>query len=209
MRLGVIGTLKGEFSALASAASVLVDKGRVDRVLYLGKDDALDRVVSAWATEIVGFNPSQEALFARATRACANASFDEIHHFVESERARRRLRVFTSLPLPPGRTIEILDGRVAVFVYDKGSLDADDIAGASILVFGRADAPIVHRVGSRAFVSPGPLRLPDCSGMAVLDDDASGTILVEFLAQDGTVQKVERLDGKAAAGKLKVQAGVE
>ena len=203
MRLGVIGSLKGEFASLARAASVLVDRARADRVLYLGKDDALDRVVASWATEIVGANPAQESLFARATRTCVNAAPSEIEAFVESERARRRLRVFASVPVPPGRTIEIVDGRVVVLVYDKGALDEDDIAGASLLVFGRADAPVVHRVGSRAFVSPGPLRLPDCSGMAVLDDEPPGAISVEFLTPEGDVAKIERLEGKAS--KMKVQ----
>lgn len=208
MRLGVIGSLKGELASLARAASLLVDKARADRVLYLGKDDALDRVIASWATDIVGANPAQEALFARATRACVNAAPDDIVGFVESERARRRLRVFASVPVPPGRTIEIIDGRVVVLVYDKGALDEEDIAGASLLVFGRAEAPVVHRVGSRAFVSPGPLRLPECSGMAVLDDEVPGAVTVEFLAPDGAVAKTERLEGKV--GKMRVQAtGVE
>jgi hypothetical protein len=207
MRLGVIGNLKGDLSALANAARLLVDSGRVDRVLYLGKDDSLDRVVGSWAREIVGANPSQEALFARATRACVNAKPDEITDFVESERARRRLRVFASVPLPPGRTIEILDGRIVVFVYDKGALDEEDIGGASVLVFGRAETRVVHRVGSRAFVSPGPVRPPESAGLAILDDDSPGCIVVEFLSSDGSVEHVERLEPKAGAGKMKVQGG--
>jgi hypothetical protein len=160
MRLGVIGPSNGDLVALATAAQVLVDHSQVERVLYLGKDDALDRVVQAWATEIVGANPDEAVLFARAAVACVKASAKDIDAFVASERVRRRLRIYATVPAPPGRTVELFDGRIAVFVYDKATLDEDDIAGASVMVFGRSDRPLVHRVGSRTFVAPGSLGSP-------------------------------------------------
>ena len=98
MRLGVIGPCQDDILALAKAAQVLLDRANVERVLYLGKDDALDRVVASWAHEIVGENPSESATFERAARACVNASASEIEDFVGSERARRRLRVLTTVP---------------------------------------------------------------------------------------------------------------
>jgi hypothetical protein len=206
MRLGVIGPCQDDILALAKAAQVLLDRAKVERVLYLGKDDALDRVVASWAHEIVGENPSEAATFARAARACVNASADEIETFVASERARRRLRVLTTVPAPPGRTIELFDGRIAVLVYDKATLDEDDIAGASILIFGRSDKALVHRVGSRTFVTPGRLALSPAAGIAVLDDDVGGGIQIDFLDIDGNVVQSDKIEGRVrATGKLRVQ----
>lgn len=210
MRLGVLGPSNGDIVALAKAAQVIVDHTRVERVLYLGNDDALDRVVRAWASEIVGANPDESAMFARAAVACVKASSDEIDAFVASERARRRLRIYTTVPAPPGRTIELLDGRIAVFVYDKATLDEDDIAGASILVFGRSDKRLVHRVGSRTFISPGPLGAGSTdggNGIAVLDDEIAAGTLIEFLDLEGAVVHSEKIEARSprASGKLKIQ----
>ncbi|NUP04713.1 MAG: hypothetical protein HOW73_01490 [Polyangiaceae bacterium] len=207
MRLGVLGPSNGDLVALAKAAQALMDQARVERVLYLGKDDALDRIVAQWAAEIVGANPNESAVFARAAVACVKASPQEIEAFVASERARRRLRVFASVPAPPGRTVELFDGRIAVFVYDKATLDEDDIAGSSIMVFGRSDRRLVHRVGSRTFVSPGPLASDGTSGIAVLDDESDGGTLIQFLAIDGTILESERIESRSlrATGKLKIQ----
>lgn len=206
MRLGVIGPCNEDLVALATAAQVLVDRARVERVLYLGKDDALDRVVEAWAAEIVGANPDEAVLFARAAVACVKASAEEIDAFVASERARRRLRIYSTVPAPPGRTVELFDGRIAVFVYDKATLDEDDIAGASLMVFGRSDRPLVHRVGSRTFISPGPLGQPGGS-VVVLDDESEPGIRIDMLDLEGNVVSTERIESRAprAAGKLKVQ----
>lgn len=211
MRLGVIGPMKSDLVALARAAQVLVDQGRVERVIYLGKDDALDSVVASWARDIVGANPSEAATFERAAIACVNATSEEIEAFVSAERVRRKLRVFTTVPAPAGKTVELLDGRIAVFVYDKATLDEDDIGGASILVFGRSEKALVHRVGSRTFIAPGALLPPDGDtpergGMAVFDDDVGGGVRVELLDPDGKLVRVEKIEGRQTTGaKLKVQ----
>ena len=108
MRLGVLGPANGDLPGLARAAQRLLDEHKVERVLYVGSDDALDRVVAGWARQIVGLDPSEHALFDRAARRCAAASADDVEKFVDAERARARLRVFTSLPPAPKRTIELL-----------------------------------------------------------------------------------------------------
>jgi hypothetical protein len=43
--------------------------------------------------------------------------------------------------------------------------------------------------------------------LAILDDEAPGCIVVEFLSSDGSVAHVERLEPKAGAGKMRVQGG--
>lgn len=213
MRLGVLGPSGGDLVALAKAAQVLVDHGEVDRVIYLGKDDALDQVVAAWAQEMVGANPDESLVFDRATRACARATSDEIETFLTGERARRRLRIFTTVPPPPGRTIELLDGKIAVFVYDKASLDEDDIAGASLLVFGRSDRQIIHRVGSRTFVAPGPLLPSDAAdgdtreptGIAILDGEGGAGARIEVWSLAGELVKTEVVEGRPNPAKIRVQ----
>lgn len=204
MRLGVLGPAKDNFIGLARAAQYLVDEAHADRVVYVGDDGALERVVVGWARELVGENPTEEALFKRAAARCAKASAGEIERFVEGERARIRLKVFVSLPSPTSRSIEILDGRVVLFVHDKASLDEEDIAAATLLVFGKATEPMIRRVGARVFVAPGPIGAG--GGGSVLLDDGSGGIRMEVISGTGSVTAHDFLSS-AAAGKMRVQGG--
>lgn len=205
MRLGLIGPSDGDLAMLARAARLLLDEALVDRVIYLGADDALDNVVSAWAGELVRGDPSEELVFERAIVACASAGPAEIGAFVASERARRRLRVFTTVPRPPGRTVEFFDGKVAVIVHDKAVLDEDDIAGAAILVFGKATQPVHHRVGSRVFFGPGPLAVGSEGGLAVISDDQGIGVAFELRSPSGAVTQSERFDPRLLGTKMRVQ----
>lgn len=199
MRLGVLGPAQGDLGGLARAAQRLLDDVRPERVLYLGDDDALDRVVAGWAASIVGVDASQEGLFERAVE-CAYLAPDEIDHFVESERARLRLRVFVSLP-EGRRTIELMDGRVVLFVHDKGVLDEEDILAASVVVFGRHEGALVKPIGARHFVSPGRIGGP--SGVGVLDD-AEGALTFECFAPDGS-RLLREVLAPARAARMRVQ----
>jgi hypothetical protein len=202
MRLGILGPANGDLIGLARAAQLLVDEAHAEKVIYVADDGALERVVINWASEIIGANPSGEALFKRAAARCAKASHQEIDQFVEGERARLRLAVFVSLPGGGRRTIEILDGRVVLFVYDKGILNEEDIVAAQLLVFGKAREPLIRRVGARLFVTPGPVGCPT-GGAVVLDDGADG-IRVEILGPGGAVTARDHLGGPRP-GKLRVQ----
>jgi hypothetical protein len=202
MRLGLLGPAHGDLAALARGAQGLLDDAHVDKVVYLAADDAMDQVVTAWARQIVGGDPQGAALFDRAAARCVKASPVELEAFVAAERALLGLSAFVSLPPPPGRTIEIIDGRVVLLVYDKSALDEEDIAGASVLVFGKAAAPLVKRVGTRVFLSPGPLG--PTSGRAVLDD-AGGGLRVLFLDEGGALLGEEPLAPQVGAGKMRVQ----
>lgn len=203
MRLGVLGPASGDLNGLARAAQLLLDGFRAERVIYLAPDDALDRVVGAWASELVGANPNDVVLFERAAHACAKATPEQIEAFVGSERARRRLRIFSSLPPSPGRTIELIDGRVAVLLYDKASLDEEDIAGASLLVFGKSQQSLVKRVGARTFVAPGKIGC-DGGGAAMLDDEKGG-VRIRIVDGTGMVSQTEMIGGPITGAKLKVQ----
>ena len=201
----MIGPADGDLATLARAGRFLLDEALVDRVIYLGQDDALDQLVSAWAEELVGGDPSEDLVFERAVVACANAPPSQIEAFVASERARRRLVVFTTVPKPPGRTVELFDAKVAVIVHDKAMLDEDDIAGAAILVFGKAESPVHHRVGSRVFLAPGPLAVDGVGGMAVISDDEGVGVVFELRDPSGTLMRTERFDPRLLGTKMRVQ----
>jgi hypothetical protein len=205
MRLGILGPANGDLLGLARAAQFLVDDAHCDKVLYLADDGALERVVVGWAREIVGSNPSEEGLFKRAAARCARGSPEEIDRFVDGERSRLRLKVYVSLPAEGSRSIELLDGRVTLFVYDKAALDEEDISAASILVFGKGAEPLIRKVGARIFVSPGPTGAPS-GGMAILDDSAGG-VKIEILDASGNVTAQDLLAATATANKMKVQGG--
>src|ERR1700684_1863158 len=86
MRLGILGPAHDDVIGLARAAQILLDEAHAEKVIYLADDGALERVVVSWAHEIVGANPSDEALFKRAAVRCAKAVPDDIDQFVEGER---------------------------------------------------------------------------------------------------------------------------
>ena len=161
-----------------------MDAAQAEKVLYVGNDDALDRVVASWAREIVGANPSDAALFDRAAERCARGTADDIDEFVAKERALRRLRVLMSVP-PGQRSIEILDRHVVLFVYDKATLDTEDIGAAHVLVFGKSEEAMIRRVGSRTFVAPGPVT-SESGGLVVLED-AGGSLSIEVRREGGEV----------------------
>jgi hypothetical protein len=206
MRLGILGPAGGDMIGLARAAQLLLDEAHAEKVIYLSDDGALERVVVSWAREIVGTDPSDATFFERAAARCAKAAPGEIDQFVEGERARLRLGVFVSLPSGQSRTIEILDGKVVLFVYDKAMLDEEDISAAQLLVFGKAREPLIRRVGQRVFMTPGPIGCPT-GGTALLDDGVGG-IRVEILGPGGVVTAHEHVGGPRAAGsKMRVQGG--
>ena len=204
VRLGILGPANDDMLGLARAAQILLDEVHAEKVIYLGDDGALERVVVSWAREIVGANPSGEAVFKRAAERCAKATPHEIDHFVEHERARLRLEVFVSLPSEHSRSIEILDGRVVIFVHDKAMLDEEDIVAAQLIVFGKAREPLIRRVGARLFLTPGPIGCPT-GGAALLDDGQEG-INIEILGPGGVVTARDHVGGPRP-GKMRVQGG--
>jgi hypothetical protein len=199
MRLGILGPAQGNLPALARTAQRLLDELSAEKVLYLADDDALDQVVASWASSIVGADTDEQSIFERAAARCATASSDSIDEFIASEKARLRLKVLVSLP-EGRRTIELLGGRVALFVYDRASLDEEDIAGASLLVFGKSEESVVRKVGPRTLLAPGVIGSPT-GGFLVLDDSAGG-VRVEIMNASGAVTARELVPPPSAAARL-------
>lgn len=131
---------------------------------------------------------------------CASASPAQIDAFLSAEHERRALKVFQSLPGDGTRVIELLNGKVVVMIYDKAHLDEEDILSASVLVFGKSDAAMVKQIGSRWFLSPGPVE----AGVMTLEDQDDGIHVVRF---DGVGRELSReLLLGARATKLKVKS---
>lgn len=172
--------------SLERAMSFLQRDLGVHRAVYLDVDDALERVVRRWAERLVGPRPDEADIFVRAAERCAGAAPHEIDQFIVAERERRGLAVFESLPGDDSRAIELLHDRVVVMIYDKAALDEEDIVSASLLVFGKGSEPLVKKVGSRWFLSPGTL---EHFGVMTLEDLEDGIHLTLF---DSLCREVRR-----------------
>jgi hypothetical protein len=183
MRFAVLGPANGDLAALEKGASLLLFEHQAEQVVYLGADDALDRLVLDWARRLVGVDPSDQGIWDRAASRCVSAPHDEIDRFIAAERRRERLKALKCLPVATSRTIELLEGRVAVLLYDKALLDEEDILPASLLIFGKSREPLVRQVGSRTFVSPG--ELGPRSGVALFSNDDTGEISVSMYEPGG------------------------
>lgn len=179
MRLGLLGPYSGDITALGRAAEFLLNGARVHRAIYLGNDGALDRAVAAWARKLVGDDPTDENAWRRAADAAVSGGHEAIDKFVATERARMRLKKLETLPEGAQRTIEMISDRVAVLIHDKALLDEEDILAANLLCFGKSDAPLVKKIGTRWFVSPGPIGSPG-GGAAVLDDEQDEIVVTIY-----------------------------
>ncbi len=172
MRLGLLGPARGDVGALGRAAELLLNDARVHRAVYLGKDAALDRAVSAWARKLVGGDPSDDAAWTRALGVAIDGTAQQIDRFVASERARQRLKALETLPSEGAQKITI-GNVVAVLHHDDASLDDATLRAADIVLFGRSERPMVRQIGPRWFVSPAAIGTPS-GGIAVLDDEHDG-----------------------------------
>jgi len=193
MRLGFLGPLPDDdddLDPIEIAADFLLNEQQVQRAIYLGADEALELAVEDWARRLVGDDPSDEAMWSRAARLANEGSVDAIDAFVAAHRTRQRLRSLESLPQRILRTIEMVGDRIAVLAYDKSFIDDEDMYAASFLIYGKSEAPLVKKLGSRWFLTPGPLG-PD-GGVCVLDE-TDDVVLATLFNVDGRALQTEQL----------------
>lgn len=205
MRLGLLGPVRQgtSYAQLEGAAEFLLSVHQVPRVIYLGDDDALDRMVEERARRLVGDDPSDDASWRRAAILSRDGSPDAIDNFIAVERQRRKLRALESLPRPALRTIEMIGDRVSVLIYDKALLDEEDIFPASVLIYGKNDVALAKRIGTRWFLAPGKLG-PE-GGVCVVEETGED-LVAQFFNADAAPILTERMKTVASA-KLKVQGG--
>ncbi len=203
MRLGLLGPLRSSNMAeLETATFHLLDKLGAERIIYLGSDGALERLVEITARKLVGSDPSDDAAWGRAAELAVRGKSAELDRFVENERRRVKLRSLESLPPRILRSMEMVADRVTILIYDKAILDEEDIYSANLIVFGRSDQPLTRRVGSRWFVSPGTLSE---TGGAAMVDDSGEEISITLYSASGQELRKEELDfGRPT--KLQIQA---
>lgn len=196
MRVGLIGQ-GGTPELFERAFDFLVDRG-ADRVIYVAEDD-LDQRFARRRLRALGCANAGE-LASTLEGLLDEGSADDLFALVESTRKRDQLLRLSRIAPLPSRTLEVLDDRIVVFVHDKAILDEDDIASATLVVYGRGAAAF-RAFGPRAFLSPGPLSE---AHVVVLDIENGGRIVATLVTLDGQEVWRETIAGKRA--KLSVGA---
>jgi hypothetical protein len=172
-------------------AELVLNGARVQRAIYLGDDDALEEAVTLWAQALVGPDPSDDRIWERAFDAARDGTPDQIDAVIRGERARLRLKAIEGLPRPNRRVVEMFGDRLVLLVHDRALLDEDDIFSASLLIYGKSDAPLAKRIGSRWFLAPGPIR--ETEGGAIVLDDSEEDIRATFYDLGGRATLTETL----------------
>jgi hypothetical protein len=184
MRMGFIGPASGDVSTFERKVEHLVVELGCSRVHYVGDGDVLDAAARARADELgLGTPRGYEGTALDLARA---GDADAIERFLGARAALARLDACRALPLPPTRTVEMLEDRILVMVFDKAVLDEEDIANADVIVYGRSSAPLLRKIGPRLFFTPGPATL----GHGIATVDESGTVtFTSYDADDGVVAR--------------------
>ena len=179
MRFGVLGPANGDLAALEEGRASSFSSTTPKRSSTLGPMTRSTGWCSIgpgvwWATIL-----RERHLGARGVSAAARPGTKTSTVSSAAERKRERLEALKCLPAATARTVEIFEGRVAVFLYDKALLDEEDILPASLLVFGKSQEPLVRQVGSRTFISPGEM-VKAKVGVILLADDPNGDLNVSL-----------------------------
>ncbi len=190
MALAVLGPANGDDVALGRATAHFVEMPEVERVIYLGADGLMDEIVAAWAHSLVGDDPTDNGIWARAASACAGAVTPEaIDRFVVAERRRSALRCVHSVADEAAWTIELLGGRWTLVAASLGRMTEEHLASVSFVIFGDATEPVMERRGPRWVLSPGPIG----KSSGLLLDESGGTVTAKLFGGDLAVIREEQL----------------
>ncbi len=181
MRVGLVGPASGEKARLREAVRYLVEEAKVDQVVYLGADDAVDAVVSEWAAEIMPGGSRDEAFLAGAARVAVSGTAEEIDALLAADARVARLECLRKLP-EGARAIEMLDDRIVLLVHDKALLDEEDIANAFLIAYGKAKTTSLNRFGPRYFFTPGPLSE---GKIGLIESDGEGEVVLSVKTARG------------------------
>jgi hypothetical protein len=190
MRLGLLGPANGDLAGLARVAEFLLNGVKVSRAIYLGDDHALEETVGLWAESLVGSDPSDEGVWQRALCVAVGGTPEQIDAFLRAERARLRLKSLEAMP-GEGRTVEMFGDRVAILIFDKALLDEEDIYSAQFLVYGKSEVPLVKKIGTRWFLTPGPIG--SAGGGAIVLEETPADVVATVYDSQGQRTLVESL----------------
>ncbi len=191
MRIGLMGPADGDEAAFREAAEFLLGDASVDRVIYLGQDGLAARVAESWFREVGG--EAGLSFEDRAAKLAIDGSPDAIAALLRADQQARRLGSICTLPPAPSRAVEMIDDRIVLVVHDKSVLDEEDIANASLVVYGQSKEILLKRFGPRYFFTPGPLR---AQKLGVIEREDDGRIAVAAYAPSGAPLWREVLAGK-------------
>lgn len=192
MRIGLIGpALSSDDEALRDAVEFLLGDAEAESAVYLGEDDAATRYARRMEHELRGADP--RPFLDRALELACEGTPEAIFEAIEAERQLHRLERLRTLPPSPARAVEIVGDRIVLMVHDTRLLDEDDIANATMVVYGRSDELLLKRFGPRYFFSPGPLA---GGKVGLLEADEDGQIAFSAFAPSGEPLWREVLQGK-------------
>jgi hypothetical protein len=190
MRIGLLGPAEGNVALLGAAAEFLLRTKEADQVLYLGADDGAELVTRKLSAALLGGDDADDSFLTQAVGAATSDEVRRVRELLAREESVRRFHALRKLPPAPARAVEIFDDKVVLFVHDKATLDAEDIANAALLVYGKSKVPALNRFGPRAFFTPGPLR----SGViALLEREPDGNIALSQFEPDTKVLRCRDL----------------
>lgn len=192
VRIGLIGPATAEDEEpLREAVEFLLGDAEAEVAIYLGDDTFADDLAKRLERELLR-GDSREFLERALDIACRGGP-DEIQDFLECDRQLNRLAKLRTLPPSPARAVEIIGDRIVLMVHDKRILDEDDIANATVIIFGRSTELMLKRFGPRYFFSPGPLA---GGKVGLLEAEDDGRIAVSAFAPSGEPLWREVLQGK-------------
>lgn len=192
MRIGFIGPVgDADLSVLREATEFLLGDAEAEQAVYLGEDGAADRLAELWMAELE--EAAEGDFLSRAAAVAVSGSPAAIEDLLERDAQARRLSRLRALPPAPARAVEMMEDRILLAVHDKSILDEEDIANASVIVYGRSKEALLKRFGPRYFFTPGPL-----SGgtVGLFEADGDGKISVAAYAPTGEPLWREVLQGR-------------
>ena len=204
VRLGLLGPSGEDLATLARSAGVSAERGQGQPRRFTSAPTRRSKRPSPSGPEsLVGEDASDDGLWNRAFRVAAAGTPEQIDAFLRGERARLRLQVYLEgLPATELRSVEMIGDRVAVLIHDKALLDEEDIFSATFLVYGKSEGPLVKKIGSRWFPTPGPIG--SIGGGVLVLDDANDEVVATLYDAEGREARAQVLTTERVA-KLSVR----
>ena len=209
MRIGLASDTFGNLDALEKALELFA-RAQVDRVYFLGGTLAdLDAVLARRRAPPPAAVPLTDADFLAAVEGALSRHVAARSDPLDGRIVRVASRACAEWARPDARKqVDLVDGRICCLVHDKADLSREDIANATVLFHGNSPRASVVQIGTRLFVTPGPLRAASQGGapptFALVDAGPKDLALTVFSAAG---EEIGRHEGTfaAAAGKLSVR----
>ncbi|MEM6962752.1 MAG: hypothetical protein AAF355_04415 [Myxococcota bacterium] len=193
-RIGLVGPCFSDPKILRRALEFLLDEASADEVIYLGVDGKIDRIMREWIDEVTHGRFDEVRFLDYAAQLILRGSADEIAELLDADQKVTRLRKIRSVPRPPERDVEMVSDRIVLVVYDKAILDEDDIANATLIVYGKSSEVFLKQFGPRYFFTPGPL---EQNRVAVIEVDSEQSVSIVAYDLQGTLVFRETLSARA------------